>query len=77
MDKKKVTQFDHRSRSKCYNMRPVFDLIDSSVNDAFIIYDEVGSQEENLDAKEYQKTWLVSWSGDFATEKDRFILLLL
>ena len=77
MDKKKVTQFDHRSRSKYYNMRPVFDLIDISVNNAFIIYDEVGSQEDNLDARAYQRTSLVSWSGDFATEKDRFILLLL
>ena len=73
---KKVTQFDHRSWFKYY-MRPVFDLIDISVNNAFIIYDEVGSQEDKLDAKAYQRTSLVSWSGDFATEKDRFILLLL
>ena len=69
MDQKKVTyQFDHRSRSKYY-LRPVFDLIDISVNNAFIIYDKVSSQEDKLDAKAFRRTVARQLIGRFCNRK--------
>ena len=69
MDQKKVTyQFDHRSRTKYY-LRPVFDLIDISVNNAFVVYEKLGSGEDKLDAKTFRRVVARQLIGNFCNRK--------
>ena len=69
MDQKKVTyQFDHRSRTKYY-LRPVFDLIDISVNNAFVVHEKLGSGEDKLDAKTFRRVVAHQLVGNFCNRK--------
>ena len=55
MDQKKSTyQFDHCSKVKYY-LRVIFDLLDISINNAFVIYMKLYNEKEGLEKMDFRK----------------------
>ena len=72
MDQKKSTyQFDHRSKVKYY-LRVIFDLLDISINNAFVIYMKSYNEKEGLekmDSKTFRRIIARSLIGNYTSRK--------
>ena len=72
-DQKKVTyQFSHKSHHKYY-LRIVYDLIDISINNAYVVYEKLNEgNKEKLDLKSYRQLIACSLIGTFTNRKRSF-----